>query len=154
MILGKKGKRGISPLVATALLILIAAAAVILIFYWTRTVSTEKIEKFGAPIEDSCNQVIIIPTLSGESVLINNQGTIPIYAINLEIVKDGSKIVRFLRPKEGIIDTNTTESITVSIQDISGNINSLKAVPVILGKSTDTGITKVYPCLNQSKSLI
>jgi len=147
-------KRGLSPLVATALLVLVAASAVFLVFYFTKSVSNDQIQKFGESAEDACNKISFVPILSGENILLNNQGTVPIYAINLEILKGGTRVVRFLRPKDGLVDVNEQDSVTASVQDLSGNIESMAVVPVILGQSTVTGTTKVYPCTSQGKALI
>ena len=154
MRLDRKDKRGISPLVATALLIIVAAAAIFLIFSWTRNVSNEAIEKFGGPVEDACSKISFTSSLSGENILIKNTGTVPIYAINLEIVKSGVRVVRFLRPKDGLIDLDEADSVTASVQDLSGSIDAMAVIPVILGKSANTGITRVYPCIGQGKTLL
>ena len=154
MIFNKKDKRGISPLVATALLIFIAATAIFLVFSWTKNVSEEAIEKFGEPAEDACNKISFESSVLGERIMIENKGTVPIYALNLEILKSGTRVVRFLKPQDGLIDPAEEDFVTASAQDLSGSIESIAVIPIILGKSVNTGLSRIYPCTSKGRALI
>jgi len=146
--------RGLSPLMATILLVAVAIIAFAAIFMWVNTISVEKVQKFGAPAEDSCAQLSFVPTLSSNSILINNQGPITIYAIDLRIVKDGNEFTRFLRPKDGFIEGGEVDSVTASVEDLTGLIEKVDAVPIILGQGTQSQATKAYTCESQAKALI
>ena len=148
-----RGRRGLSPVMATLLLVLVALIAFAAIFFWMNAVSVEEVEKLGAPIEDSCGKVSFTADLTGSSITLKNNGEIPIYALNLEIIKDGDRIVRFLRPKDGFSYPGETDILEAPVNDLSGAVESASAVPVLLGTGSRTMNTKAYPCAGQAKLL-
>lgn len=148
-------RKGLSPLMATVLLSVIAISALAALFFWTTAVRTEEIEKFGEPIESACQRVSYEASLSSEKINVENSGEIPIYAINLVVVKEGEDIVRFLRPDDGLISPEETDFVTASIQDLSGIIDSIVVVPVIVGESAGlAGENKLHACADQSQTIL
>lgn len=150
----RAGHKGLSPLMATILLVAVAIIAFAAIFMWVSIVSVEKVQKFGAPAEDSCAQLSFVPTLSSNYIIINNQGPITIYAIDLRISKDGQTFTRFLRPKDGFIQGGEIDSVSASVEDLTGFVERADVVPVILGQGTQSQATKAYTCEGQAKALI
>ncbi len=151
----KVEREGLSPLMATFLLVIVAAAALSAVFFWTRTVEVERLEKFGAPIEDACLRLSFSASLSSQDILIENSGEVPIYAINMVVVRDEGEKVVFLRPKDGIIDPTEKDSVTASVLDLSGRIESITIVPIIVGESIDEFSTnKLYTCVGQRRQVL
>ena len=86
-------KRGLSPIIATVLLISLALVLALIIFIWARSVIKEKIEKFGATIEFACKDVSFNAELeSSGKVNVNNLGNVPLYGI--EVRKKGLGVIR------------------------------------------------------------
>ena len=144
----------VSPLAATALLIGVAIVAFVLIFFWFKALSTEQIEKFGSPIQDSCQKLAFEITQTGTAIAIDNKGAVAISGINLVITREGETVTRFLRSKDGVIDAGEEDFVVATIADLSGLIERLEVVPVILGEGSTTGQEKLHTCAEQRKSLI
>lgn len=150
----KTNKRGITPLVATIILTVVILIALISVFIWFRTLTLEELEKFGNPIENACQDISFSVSISRNKFIINNTGTVPIYGINLEIVKDGADVAKFLRPEDKIIEPAESETLTASATDVSGKIERIVLVPVILGKVKGTESEKLYTCLDQGQIVL
>jgi len=90
-----KNKKGVSPVIATVLLISIAVIIVIIIFIWATTTIREGQLKFGSPIKNSCGDLNIELSLSGNSLDIINKGSrIPLHTISIK-VKEGSSTIPY-----------------------------------------------------------
>src|SRR3989344_3755796 len=96
-----KNKRGLSPVIATVLLVLLALVLALIIFLWVRSWLGEKIQKdLGEGmilIEEACKNVgykgeVVKDTVGGSvEVLVENTKNVPIYGIKLIKVSKGSK---------------------------------------------------------------
>ncbi len=94
-------KRGISPVIATVLLILLAVVIAVLIFVWARSWFGEKIQKdLGEGmilIEDACKsagfKAEVFLESSSLKVSIENIKNVPIYGVKIMKVSKGSKKV-------------------------------------------------------------
>jgi len=51
------GKKGVSPIIATVLLISIALVLALIIFLWARSFTSEQLQKFDEPVENACENV-------------------------------------------------------------------------------------------------
>jgi len=148
-----KGKKGLSPLGATVILVAVAVIIIALLFVWMKNVEKEEIEKFNLPARDICQKIGISAELSGTTISITNRGGIPIYGINIEIVRDGEITTRFLRTRDGLIESGETDSIKLTTSDLSGQIDELAVVPLILGESKKTGDKRLHTCSNQGDKI-
>lgn len=148
-------KRGVSPTVATMLLIAIALVLAVIILIWMRSFVSEKLQKDlgnGAePIESVCEKVSFDAEtiLAGSTLEINvvNTGNVPLYELSVSQKKLGS-IKNF-----GIASFDFTGRSVLSGETrmarlpISNNLDigdTLVIYPVILGERE--GTTKGYPC--------
>lgn len=145
-------EKGLSPLAATILIVVIAFVAIGLIFVWLNTLKTDKIEKFGVPIEKQCESLDFEISLSGNQIEVANNGEITIYGVNLEIDK-GEIITRFLRTQDGSIDSGEKDFVTAKVTDLSGDVKSITLVPVLLGETSNKE-GKLHACLDQAKSIL
>jgi len=127
-----KNKKGISPIVATALLIVMVVVIALIVFLWMRNLQEEAITKFGKNIELVCNEVSFDASCS-EGLQISNNGNVPI--IDMKIQDGGSLIdlatesewpERGLRSGAGFSD------------DISFDDDKIKIIPVLRG-TTESG---------------
>lgn len=86
-------KRGLSPVIATVLLIAIALVLAAIIFFWAKAFLGEQPQKFGEPIENACGNVDFEVESIAEGALLGsieivNRGNVPIHS--LEIRERGS----------------------------------------------------------------
>jgi len=137
-------KRGVSPIIATVLLVLIAVIIAGIIFVWARSFVSEKTTKFGSAIELSCTDIKFnAEAFAGEKKLyIVNQGTVPLYG--MEIRKKGLGSVKSV----GKFDKNTVsngETNTIAFDPgILTAGDQLIIVPIIIGTQGD--VKKAYTC--------
>ncbi len=143
-------KRGISPIVATILLIAIALVAFIFILAWTRGFVKESIAKFNEPIENSCARATFTAEISDSNrmIYINNQGNIPIYGFNVELSSAGKTSTQFVRPADGNVYAGASDSIEINTAG-----NSVSVTPVLLGTGQSSGVAKLSPCTSKTQVL-
>ena len=147
-------KRGVSPVIATVLLIGIVIALGVIVFFWFSSFTQEAITKFnGENIQLVCNDVQFQASYSSDGDLaFSNTGNVPIYSFNVQI--------------QGSQGTFTTQDIKNLISNwpssglrtggvFSGNIlgkingaNQLILIPVLEGKVSN-GDQKSFTCADQ-----
>lgn len=135
-------KRAISPVITTVLLILIVIILAVIILLWARGFIKEKIMKFDAPIERSCENVKIQVALTDDArtISLTNQGNVALYKLGARLSGEGgSKIIEstnknFLQGFSGIISYD---------EDLTGKV---EAVPILLGKTEKSGEVQQFPC--------
>ncbi len=136
-----KNKRGISPIIATVLLITIAIALFLLIFLWIRSFQAERISKFNSPIENACPNVELqFSILTGDKLQVENVGNVPVYKIDIFNVNGGSSTRLITAPINLLAGKTSSDTITLNSCD-----DSLKIIPILLG-TTSSGAQKEYTC--------
>ena len=65
-------RRGLSPIIATVLLISLVLVLASIIFLWARAFLPEQIQKFESPIEDACKNVVFDASVSENIITIQN----------------------------------------------------------------------------------
>ena len=145
-----KNKTGVSPMVSTVLLIMIVVIIAIIILIWGRGFIKEKLLKFNAPVENSCGRVSIKPFINevDGSYGFTNTGNIPIYQIDLKKLERGKSTIT--RIKQSV---NPGASITLPGTYLEGNVEEIKVIPVLLGK-TSSGKQREYTCPEQNAVII
>jgi len=144
-----KGKAGVSPTVSTVLLIMIVIIIAIIILIWGRGFIKEKLLKFNKPVENVCPNVGIKPFVDDYyDYGFTNTGNVPIYQIDLKITERGKSTVT--RIEESV---NPGTSITLGHNYMSENVEEIKVIPVLLGR-TSSGKNKEYTCPEQSAVVI
>ncbi len=146
----KYSAKGISPVIATVLLIVIVIVLGIIIFLWFRNFTQESITKFGGRnIELVCQDVNFEATYSNGILSISNIGNVPIYSMNLKISERGRERVIDLReisnagwPDNGL---RTGKSFSGDISGEMQNPISLDLIPILIGTSSKGG-EKIYVC--------
>lgn len=145
-------KKGLSPIVASVLLIVLVMVLASIVFLWARGFVSEQIEKFGQPVENICEDVAfeaeLIDTGVAYELEISNRGNVPIYNFDIKGIKGGdSKIEKFdfgvgvgEAENQGITITSKTEKIVV--------------YPAILGSVRGRTTNKVFTCVDKGKTLI
>jgi len=145
-------KRGLSPVVATTLLIVLALILALIIFLWARSFLTEKNVKFGEAIENSCKDIVFDAEASTSTISIVNKASIPLY--EFEIYSSDSASRTLLDTKSCNGGRGLSQGETCQIDASSMSIHSgdtLLIVPVLLGEKGAN--TEPYSCTDSGKEI-
>lgn len=144
-------KRGLSPVVATVLLIALILVLAAIIFLWTRGFVKESVEKNGLKAEEACNLVrfdaYYDPLQSKLSIV--NEGNVAIRGFEIKQVTGGdSERVPFYLP------VNAGGTIPPIGVELGKDLDSIQFFPIILTvKNATATATKMYTCLDHSKKI-
>ncbi len=153
-------KRGVSPVIATVLLIAVVVVLGTIIFFWARGFLTESAEKDGKAVSTSCANVKFearviaqasqCPTSSNSfnsAIDINNIGNVPIYGAQvLEYdSNDANSNVVPLSDQPFVGGTITMgKSSYVCLNNVVANTASFRIVPKLLAERGGNKI--IYTC--------
>lgn len=144
-------KRGLSPVVATVLLIALAIILAMIIFIWARGWISEQIEKKGKPIDQVCDGVKIDvgKRREGNSLFLSIVNLGPYHLNSVEIRQEGggSSIPAVW---EVSIPPMESSSVEKEIILLSGT-KKVTVYPQIMGNVKGKGDTKVTTCLGSGK---
>ncbi len=133
-------KRGITPIIATLLLIAIVVVVIAIIFMWSKSFIKESVQKKGLPADQACSEVKLQKSCSDGVLSMSNLGNIPIY--QFDVKKNlGSRTV--LQHSDDFVGIG--ESVEVFLG--TDCPTDYKIVPYILGNSGSSN--KIYNCVNQ-----
>jgi len=147
------GKKGVSPVVATILLISIVIVLAVIIFLWARGFVSEKVQKFDQAVEFACDphnerwasfEVGIFNDAGTYFLDIVNNGNTPIYGVVVKEIDTGSVEVRELTRDLFGNTLNLGESREIELVGFDGNIEQILVIPIILGKSGSE--TQAHTC--------
>lgn len=129
-------KRGLSPVIATVLLIALAVVLATLVFLWANSLLKERAQKFGEPAENSCKEIRFDAEIVEDNLYIVNQADIPLYSVEI-MRKKTARIekVEILDPAGQNIRVGETATISVSDAGFS-NGEEVIVTPIILGASS------------------
>ena len=144
-----KSKRGISPIIASILLVAMVLIIAIIIFLWLRGLTKEAIVKFDKNIELVCNDVQFTASYSNGNLQLANNGNVPIWDVRLKLsssytksssTEDISNIEEL--PVNGLLQAGQTKNI--DIYSVISDTDEIIVIPILRG-STESG-EKTYVC--------
>ena len=135
----RSDKRGVSPIVATVLLIAIVIVIIAIIFIWSRSFIKESVQKKGLPAEQACSQINLQVSCAEGTISITNLGNIPVYQFDVKKRTTGRTTLQHSNDEIGI-----GESVEIYLG--SECPSDYKIIPAVLGSSE--GQNKVYTCVN------
>ena len=146
-----KDSKGVSPVIATVLLITMVVVIALIIFVWFSNINKEAITKFdGTNVELVCNDVRFEASYSLGELSVSNSGNVPLYSMKLKILSEGSYSTTDIRdvtnsnwPLKGLNSGAVFSSAEIS--EISG-ADQVFLIPVLIGISEDTGEEKLHTC--------
>jgi len=155
----KHNKRGVSPIIATILLIAIVVVLTLIIFLWARGFVAERGEKFGRAVELSCTDVVFESGifLTGQDAQgqdeytldIINRGNVPIYGLIVKSIDRG----RVEITKEIFGNTiSIGEAETIPLENEVSAGEKILIVPIILGESGSSKAS--YTCEDETGYLL
>lgn len=141
-------KRGVSPVIATVLLVGMVIVLGLIIFLWMRSLAQEIITKEGENIELACDKVEFTASKVGDSLTISN-GNVPIFDFAVKIsvnggydTVDASELFENEDPNWPRTGLNSGRVFSSTSDKIQGEIT---LIPILLGKS-DSGGQKKFTC--------
>ena len=143
-------KRGLSPVIATALLIVIVLVLALIIFLWARGFLKEKNVKFNQPIENSCADIVFNSEASAGVLSVVNNGNIPIYQFEIYKIDAGSRtLIDKLGCANGATINPGDDCDMNSDKIVKGN--TIFIAPIILGMVGET--EQPYTCIKSGEEL-
>ncbi len=139
-------KKGISPTVATILLVALVITIGLIIFAWFKSTAREAVTKFGDKnIELVCDDVEFDASYSNRVLYVSNLGNVPIYSLNLKEYQQDGYVTEDIRdiseswPAAGLSQGGTfSEKIDFS------RATRVILIPILAGNS-ESG-QKTVPC--------
>ena len=141
MILNEMEKKGLSPVIATVLLVAMVIIIGVIIFLWFSGMTQEATTKFGGKnIELVCEDIEFDASYNAASgvLFIRNTGNVPIYSFKIKLESEGS----FETPDLRNLDSNwprigLKQGGTYSSKDLSSEFGDsrITIIPVLVGKS-------------------
>lgn len=134
----KLKKRGLSPVVATMLLIVIVIIIGLIIFLWLRGMNQEAITKFdGTNVKIICGEVSFDAdyTNSDKMLYLVNTGNVPIYKMKVKKIWDGGHETITLEdnwPEFGLTPGGTFSG---SLGSETSGLEKIFLIPVLIGHS-------------------
>lgn len=138
-------KRGISPVIATVLLIVIAIALFIVIFFWIKNMQQESVMKFGSDIKQSCLKINFEAIYQSENSILQLQNTGSVSIWKAEIFKKQAGSLVKISGIQGPISQGESSNIQID------GCEQVKIVPILLGISKKSGAEKEYKCEEKAK---
>ncbi len=137
----KKNKKGLSPIIATVLLIVLVIIIALIIFLWAKRFIGEAIQKQGASVEQKCGEVNLVASRTGTTLYLDNKGNIPIYSIEVKIKSSGRETI----VRRDLINLVQGQSGDYDVPEMDG-AESVVVVPSLLGETKTS--KKEYTCTN------
>lgn len=142
----KNSKRGISPVIATVLLIAMVIIIGLIIFLWFRGLIEDRGTKFGQNIQTVCNDVKFEASYSN-ILRISNTGNVPIFDMKVKLIGPGSQETVNIKgdlsnkwPGFGLKQGGTfSDSV-----NIGSSVNKIVLIPVLLGTADEE--EKTFTC--------
>jgi len=144
-------KRGLSPVIASVLMIMLVMVMAAMIFLWARGFISEQIEKFGKPVEDLCESVDFRVEQVGNELEILNRGNVDIWHLDIKMFKDGdSEISKF----DFKVDAGDAVKKAVTLKMEDGSVpEKIIVYPALVGSVKGKKTNKVFTCTDVGVTL-
>ena len=147
----EKRIKGVTPVIATTLLVAMVVVIGLIIFLWFRGFTQEAVTKFGGTnIELVCKDVVFDSSYSSGELFLSNIGNVPIYSFKLKVEKPGSHETLGIEDITGSWPETGLNQGGVFSGDISSSASGaekITLIPVLRGIS-DTG-ARTHVCDEQ-----
>ncbi len=144
-------KRGISPVIATVLLIALTIVLAGIVFLWARGFVSEQIEKSGKSVDVLCNEVVFEvsrSSVASDQFDMANRGDVNIFSLDVkQIYSNGNSVVK---PFAVNLDVGKAESVSLPLDN---SPQKLIIYPTLLGTVKGKSLNKPYVCIDQGKAI-
>jgi flagellin-like protein len=142
-------KKGISPVIASVLLILLVLVMASLIFLWARGFVSEQIEKFGKPVENLCKAVdfdvqVVSAEDFGKGLEVVNRGDVDIYGLDVRLFGGGNSEVSQIGL--GVDAGDSKMGVTSFKMKDYSDPSQIMVYPVLLGNVRGEKRNQAFTC--------
>jgi len=143
--------RGLSPVIASVLMILLVLVLAALIFLWARGFISEQVEKFGKPIEELCESVDFKVQKFGSDLEVVNRGNVDISHLEVKMFKDGNSQIEKFNFRIDAGESVRKEATLL----MDGNVvpDEIVVYPALIGNVKGGSSNKVFTCVDTGKSI-
>ena len=154
-----KGKRGISPIVATVILISLVVTLSIIVWVFLSGFTKELVIKEQKSVDAICQddvEISAVVDVPGRGLLVSNEGNVPIAGVELELRKPGDAQRKFfscpLEPGKTSDDINCPFPLGEFRNTLLSGCETATVIPVLLGTGQKSGKHQKSPCELKSKT--
>lgn len=148
-------KKGLSPVIASVLLILLVLVLASLIFLWAKGFISEQIQKFDRPVESLCGDIRFDAELVVEAgfhtLEVRNTGDVGIFNFEVKRIKEGESetdVFKFVVPAKGAV----RKDFNFNMED-GTNPEKIIIYPTLVGNVKGKDSNRVYTCINHGKTI-
>ena len=152
------GKKALSPVVATSLLILLVIVIALIIFLWSRGFISEQIVKFGQPLETLCESAkfkvaAVKPNGNNYNLEILNTGNINLHGFQVKRFYQGDSETKLI---DFGIESGTTEVLKNFNRrnDLSEFSDRIEMYPILSGTVKGQEIRKEIVCSQEGYGVV
>jgi len=142
-------KSGLSPVIATVLLVGLVVVSGVIMFAWFRGLTQEAVTKFDQNIQLVCKDVRFDVSYDDEELALSNIGNIPIYEFNVKVSGEGGYETKSIKeltdsgewPADGLPQGG---AVSVSVNFEGPSPDKIILTPTLVGtsqKGTQTSFT-------------
>ena len=124
-----KKRKGVSPIIATVLLIVLVVIIAAMIFLWAKRFVGEACEKQGVNAQLKCDEVSLEASRVADTLYLNNKGNVPIDTIRVKIDGGGSKSSNDIKA-----ELSGGKSSSYSVSGMTGS-EKVSVIPVLKGQA-------------------
>ena len=149
----KRGKKALSPIIATVLLIAITVVIATIIYIWATSWIKEVVEKevLGETktTDKLCDELNLDVDIVGNEITINNNGNVPIYGVKIKKQTTGDSDI-LEREDAGFTGISAGGTQTKTLSNL-GDYEKITIIPILLGRADNE--EKEYTC-KESQGII
>ena len=139
-------KKGVSPIIATILLIALVVIIALIVFQWMKGFTKEAVTKFdGTNIELVCNDVQFDASYSAGTLTISNSGNVPIYNFDVKTEYPGGHDTINLKENLDFGERLSQGGVFSDSFSIPDSTTKIILIPILLGVNKD-GEQKTQAC--------
>jgi flagellin-like protein len=148
-------KKGLSPVIATILLIFLVLILAAIIFLWARGFFSEQLEKNGQAIENQCRDIKfkaekgLIATGNLLTIELSNTGDINMYGISIKEIKGGDEEAHLF-----VVNLGAGETTSLEFNLESADSERVVVYPVLLGNVVNSNDNKEYTCVENPTTIV
>jgi len=129
-------KKGVSPVIATVLLIAMVVVIGLIVFLWFRGLNEDAITKLGKNVELVCGDVAFSADYNSGTLSIVNDGNVNIFNMNVKVSGAGSHETKDLSVDyDGWPATGLNQGEAISMSADFSDADEITLIPVLAGKS-------------------
>lgn len=146
-----KNKKGLSPVIASVMMVLLVIVLAGIVFLWSRGFISEQIEKFGKPVEQSCSEVQFEVVKRDNTLEVVNRGSVNIKSLDIKLSKRGSSEFKKFAFS---IDSGEAVSQSVALRMSDGTVpDEIIVYPVLIGSVVGETSNKLFTCTDYGVEL-